>query len=75
MLTDNRLIKLILETKLVGMFYNSAVCNPCNYPEVNNIESLNGISGLFVACNIRYKQTYLFHESQMERMTRSDQNV
>ena len=75
MLTEDRLRKLISSTKMVGMFYESAVCNPCNYPEINNIESLNGMSGLIVACNLRYKDVFLFHESYMENLIRSYQNV
>lgn len=68
-LTEPRLQRLVSETIMVGKFYCSAVLHPCNYPELLNIESLNGISGLIVACDIRYKQSYLFHDSQMQRVT------
>lgn len=67
-ITEDRLRRLVSETIMVGEFYISAVGHPCNYPEVLSIESLNGISGLIIACNIQYKQSFLFHESQMQRI-------
>lgn len=68
MLTEYRLLKLLSEVKMVGRIFNSALTHPANYPEIHDIEELNGISGLIVACDIQYKQSYLFHESQMYRI-------
>lgn len=68
MLTSRRLSQLIDTTKMVGEFYITAVIHPSNYPELNEIESLNGSHGFLVACNVRTKQQFLFHESQMHRI-------
>lgn len=68
MLTEKRLQRLINETIGVGEFYVTAVIHPFNYPELNEILSLNQTKGLLVACNLRCKQQFLFHESQMHRI-------
>ena len=68
MLTPKRLDQLIDTTKMAGEFYVTAVIHPCNFPELNEIESLNGKYGFLVACNIQTKQQFLFHESQMHRI-------
>jgi hypothetical protein len=68
MLTPKRLETLIDTTKMVGEFYLTAAIHPCNFPELNEIESLNGTNGFVVACNLYTKQQFLFHESQMHRI-------
>lgn len=72
MIKASRLKKLISETKMVGRFYVSAVLHPANYPELENILDLSGLFGLRVACCLTYKQEFLFHISQLHRLSDDD---
>ena len=67
-ITPDRLDRLIYETRMTGRFFTSGVTHPANYPEVLNIESLNGVQGLRVACDLVWRSAFLFHESQSHRL-------